>query len=392
MTISDSLPVQFWANGIETFNEKQVCGLVKQDCYCQPWQGDDVIYLQFVNSSSIILIVLSSDSTILEINNFSSNGTEYYYSFTPSSYNGRQIALVAHSGYQLTLGTINNLATWSNNGSGSSWTVSATPSVGLSTFASSKAYRYVITGKAGARITYSLNYTVFKASGVYDVDIFFGTSSEQISSNNWTANITDTLSGSFTATADFTEIRISARENGALGAGFVTVTVNSLTITQEELTVGAAYSEGAYTLAKSDCLDIRTTQDCTKLIEYTNSSDFDGLKYGGNYSPSTTFSLRVPCVFFEERNPQEQEDIELSNGEIVTIRQSIQQKRLLETGYMPNYMHLKLQKVLMHDTVSIDGETWRKRDSYDDSPVRKYNLKMAKVLLTKYDSVEKNTI
>jgi hypothetical protein len=128
------------------------------------------------------------------------------------------------------------------------------------------------------------------------------------------------------------------------------------------------------------------------LIEYTNSSDFDGIRYGGTYSPSTTFNLRVPAIFFQESNPQEQEDIELSNGEIVTIRQSIQQKRMFETGYMPNYMHLKLQKVLMHDTVSIDGETWRKRDSYDDSPVQKYNLKMAKVLLTKYDSVEKNTI
>jgi hypothetical protein len=127
------------------------------------------------------------------------------------------------------------------------------------------------------------------------------------------------------------------------------------------------------------------------LIEYSNSSDFDGLYYS-DPSPNTTFQLRIPAIFFEEKNPQEQEDIELSNGRIVTIRQTIVEKRLLETGFMPNYMHRKLQKVLMHETVSIDGDYWKRRDSYDDSPIKKYNLKRAEVLLTKYDSVEKNTI
>ena len=144
-------------------------------------------------------------------------------------------------------------------------------------------------------------------------------------------------------------------------------------------------------VATSDCLDIKESHDCTVLIEYENTSDFDGVAYEAG-SPGPSFQLRIPAIFFEEDNPQEQEDLELSNGVIVTLRQTIVEKRLLEVGYMPNYMHKKLQKVLMHDSVYIDGDYWKRRDSYDTKPVKKYNLKMASVLLTKYDSVEKNTM
>lgn len=144
-------------------------------------------------------------------------------------------------------------------------------------------------------------------------------------------------------------------------------------------------------LFRSDCISIKTDHECSFLVTYTNTSDFDNLIYTIP-SPNPSFYLRIPAMFFEEENPQEQEDLELSNGVIVTLRQSIVEKRKLETGFMPNYMHRKLQKILMHDSVYIDGDYWKKRDSYDTSPVKKYNLKTASVLLTKYDSVEKNTI
>lgn len=147
----------------------------------------------------------------------------------------------------------------------------------------------------------------------------------------------------------------------------------------------------ATVLFRSDCISIADEHECSNLIAYTNSSDFDDLFYS-TASPAPTFYLRVPSVFFEEENPQEQEDLELSNGVIVTLRQSILEKRKLETGYMPNYMHRKLQKVLMHESVQIDGDYWKRRDAYETNPIKKYNLKTASVLLTKYDSVEKNTI
>lgn len=57
MTISDSLPFQFWLNGQETFNEKSVCGITKQDCFCQPSQCSDTVNLQFTDTSGVYYLL-----------------------------------------------------------------------------------------------------------------------------------------------------------------------------------------------------------------------------------------------------------------------------------------------------------------------------------------------
>lgn len=123
-------------------------------------------------------------------------------------------------------------------------------------------------------------------------------------------------------------------------------------------------------------------------IYYTNSRNFDGI----DYSNETIFTFSFKGVFFHENNPTESEDIILSSGEIVTLNQSIQQKKRLDIGYMPPYMHLKLQKILMHETIMINGEQWKKRDAYDSEPINKYGLKKASVWLTLYNSVQNNTL
>ena len=46
MLSSDSQPIQFWDVDDETFNEKDVCGLSRQDCFCQIFQTDDTIVVQ----------------------------------------------------------------------------------------------------------------------------------------------------------------------------------------------------------------------------------------------------------------------------------------------------------------------------------------------------------
>ncbi len=134
------------------------------------------------------------------------------------------------------------------------------------------------------------------------------------------------------------------------------------------------------------CYDL----DCSVTIEYTNSKNFDGILY--EQSPQPTFQIVIPAQFWKEDNPQTQEDSELSNGEIVTRRQSIVQKTLLEIGYMPNVMHLKLQKILMHNSITINGQQWKKRDAYESENLNRYGLKKATVWLTKYNSVQKNTL
>jgi hypothetical protein len=143
--------------------------------------------------------------------------------------------------------------------------------------------------------------------------------------------------------------------------------------------------------AKSDCISVKAIQETTQLIAYSNSKNFDGLVYPEG-SPALVFYIRVPAMFHVEQNEQSQEDLELSNNTIVTLKQKIAEKRLLEVGYMPNYMHTKLQKVLMHELIFIDNTYWKKRDAYESNPIRKYNLKMGQVLLTKYDGVQINAI
>lgn len=50
MEISDSIPIQFWINGQETFNENPECGLTEV-CFCQPFNYNDNIVLQFTDDS-----------------------------------------------------------------------------------------------------------------------------------------------------------------------------------------------------------------------------------------------------------------------------------------------------------------------------------------------------
>lgn len=152
---------------------------------------------------------------------------------------------------------------------------------------------------------------------------------------------------------------------------------------------------GATLLAFSDCVEITSNDDftCTKLISYSNSSDFGGINFP-DFSPPATFYIRIPAVFFDEQYPQEQEDLELSSDEIITLWSKIEGKKLLDIGYMPFYMHLKLQMILMMDSVSIDGIYWRMRDPYQITPPssKRSALRRAQVILSDRDFIDRNLL
>jgi len=110
--------------------------------------------------------------------------------------------------------------------------------------------------------------------------------------------------------------------------------------------------------------------------------------------PSVTYNLRIPAVFFDEQFPQEQEDLELSDDTIITLWSKIEGKKLLDIGFMPFYMHKKLQMVLMMDTVSIDGIEYRMRDPYQiTSPASKRSaIRRASILLSEKDFINRNLL
>lgn len=47
MTISESLPIQFWITGRQTFNEYNDGGMSLKDCFCQLLECDDEVTIQF---------------------------------------------------------------------------------------------------------------------------------------------------------------------------------------------------------------------------------------------------------------------------------------------------------------------------------------------------------
>lgn len=518
MNLSDSLPIQFWDINDQTFNEKQVCGIIKQECFCQPVQCTDEITIQYNDHVQGALHVCKKNADlsdysnlvlplygygvawtigdVISITNLTSTSkaayTSFYFilghtytftidvtlsgftgatftvysldssnaivetiyttsvshtgtiSFTPKVAGGVKLAFLfqnefsADPDYGPASCTINQFdngdnqtviytTTFSNQYS-DVWQLTFTPSsLGLNCnqqvqfviatadlvngdFATgSKSPWYDPGGDAftvsankltysGASTAYINQNYAFKKNVVYTLSFDVTTSGNNCGFDIWLTNgVTNYHLPTGQTLLSYTLPPGATVYNGKYyvtfsppSDAFTTLSFRCLNVGVRNVTVDnfvLSYTD----LAQSDCIDIRDTQDCTFLIQYENSEDFDGIAYE-TISPGPTMYARFPAVFFEEKNPQEQEDLELSNGQIVTIRSSIQEKRLFETGFMPNYMHRKLQKVLMHETIYIDGDYWKKRDSYDDSPIKKYNLKRASVWLTKYDSVEKNTI
>ena len=253
MTVSDSLPIQFWTYTSQTHNEKEVCGMTAPKCYCQRFNCDTVIPLQVQDETGLTITAYLVDSD---------GGYLTEFAFTESS------------------------------------------------------------------------------TGVYSVELDTTIASPNLCNTTFQVLLS---TGAFEDTPEF----------------------------------------------KSDCVNI-SNGECSVDILYSNSNDFDGIVY--QLFPVPEFTISIPAIFFQEENPQEREDLELSNGTIVSLRQSIVEKRLLEIGYLPNYMHKKIQKILMHETITIDGDSWIRRDDYETSPVKDYGLKKAQIWLTKIDSIDRNII
>jgi len=72
MTISDGQPIQFWQDGCETFNQKDVSGFNKV-CFCQPFQCDDDIKVQVTDDpgQDYFLSLSDSEDTIISKLKFS---------------------------------------------------------------------------------------------------------------------------------------------------------------------------------------------------------------------------------------------------------------------------------------------------------------------------------
>lgn len=151
------------------------------------------------------------------------------------------------------------------------------------------------------------------------------------------------------------------------------------------------YSSSDVLLYLSDAISFKTDHNNTTLITYSNSNYLLGINY--TTSPPPEFIIRIPAIFFEERFPDESEQIDQSNSRIVRLVNQVKSQRMLDIGFMPFYMHKKLQLILTHDTVEIDGTEWVKNEAYElGDGNKRYPLKRAKVWLTDKNFIVRNVL
>lgn len=88
MIMSDAMPVQFWLENLNTFNETTTQGMFYK-CFCQPWNCDDIIRIQFdpEGLDNFSLNLYDEDDVVLQSIPFVNTiGTVYTVSFSPSTY------------------------------------------------------------------------------------------------------------------------------------------------------------------------------------------------------------------------------------------------------------------------------------------------------------------
>lgn len=86
MTVSDSLPIQFWSVSSETFNEKEICSVTAPKCYCMPIQADLAFTLRVTADSTPQLRIYDENDNQIFSNNFNNiSGNVYQIGVTLSN-------------------------------------------------------------------------------------------------------------------------------------------------------------------------------------------------------------------------------------------------------------------------------------------------------------------
>lgn len=387
VTISDALPIQFWLNDCDTYNEKEVCG-VHHRCWCQPWNCDDELVIQFSDEvvSDYILRVLNSEGETLEdIEFLATEFTEDPFADLP-------------------------FTSWTNvpSGDGNSWNIDSDPDVSVSASGATEISDYLRRPMVLSPGTYDIAYN-WTPGGTGSIRLQFRKDGVSIGEGS-VSTLSSTGTVSVTITDESDEFIIYLRVTAFNTASIILNQMLSITDVLRDPIFTANYtpSQGSPSVcgeqirfeiievgtspenivAKSDCIDVRNSHDCTTEIEYTNNRNFAGLVYE-NVSPVTTFKTLVPAIFFHERFPEEDNVIELSDAIIKTSGQ-VKAQRLFETDYMPYYMHRKLKLILKHQTVLIDNQYWTKEESYDvQDGERRWPVKKGKCFLTEKNYVQR---
>lgn len=416
MTISDALPIQFWRNGCPTYNEKESCG-VHSFCWNQKFDCDDEIRLQVTDSEysdGMAVQLLDENGDLLIELPFEVDNPDKTEFFDTSD-------LAAAPTYNTPFnGSIN----WSS----SQVTLTYPGGPPMNTLAYSK--RIPVDIPAGiVNVVLELNLTLVSGTPtstlmwvrLLDADLNV-VGFTNVNTGTTTQALYPDLN--ITASADVAYIDLQPRLTAVSAAIFRTLvdsmtlnwTVDSdintydLVFTPSDLSPEICdqkvqlqivdNNQSPAEIAKSDYVEFSNNLECTQVFKYRNQRNFAGINYADlvtDTSPAEDeyFYIRIPAVFFHERQQGESEALELSNSKYISINGVLRQQKLLELDYMPYYMHKKIQLILMHQYLE-DVETstrWTKQENYEvPEGNKRYPLKMAKVWLTERDFVARNVV
>lgn len=433
VTISDALPVQFWLVNCQTYNEVEVCGVHKK-CYCQPWGCDDQMNIQFTDDSEeaeYYLGIYDEDGNVLSYQDFSKDSTFVTNSISLQFSNTGQLFLNGN-GWDSFPGTNRASAEpFFYNGTFQELHANAT---GTGTGSGQENTRYLATARPDSDLGWPPgDYVVrIRAANGSDGDAdavgiaAYGmtSSSQQVTiSTSSSQNLPRDASFynvdvSFTLDQNYEYIAFAFTRLGGGGTFDIFVAIQGISIisapTTEEVLVRNVYNYGftpsdlgicdekiqlkilsdtspETIVAKSDCIDVRTNHNCSNLINYSNTRNFAGLIYQ-DQSPDVDFYIRIPSIFFHEQPDETDETIELVNS-VLSLNSELKEKRLFETDYLPYYMHRKIQLILKHQSVTISGKEWVKRDAYEIvEGDRRWPVKKAKVFLMDKNYVHRNIL
>lgn len=384
MTFSDANPVQFWLIDCDTYNEEERFGLY-QRCFCAPWECDDEIKTQFqdIAGQNFSLLIYDGEDSLLDNIPFEETSEGVYFnSFIPSDNTpgicDKNIRLEVRQESGMQAITLPALSTWlTHTDANVAWTLGAAPTVnlpgtGLFTPAISELLYVDYSFVDGLAYTITINYTRVVNSGTSNPrssTLVIMDSSYNVLFTE--AGTSDVGSGSNSTTISFTATALSSKIGFKFTSGLdCDITVNSTSGTKQ---VGTPQ-----VIAKSDCLSIKETQEGTLLISYSNARNYAGL-INNNGSPDLTFFLRIAAVFNEERFPEEEEPLQLSNNRIISLNSQVKAQKLLETDQMPFYMHRKMKLVLKHQFLTIEDKDYVQEEPYEQVensnkrwPMRRY--------------------
>ena len=142
-------------------------------------------------------------------------------------------------------------------------------------------------------------------------------------------------------------------------------------------------------VARSEYIKVEDREDSI-LIEYSNDSDYDDVRYAGN---AYTNRLRIPIFNFWETTLGKESEVEKLSDRDLKLFQDTKKIRKLRVDFTPDYIHDKIELALSHDNIIIDNVRYVQKAEYDYGAYKiAQRLKTASVDLEDQNFIKSNVI